>query len=434
VIVQDSLTGAYLMTKEDKPLSKSQFFDLSMKCLNHTSTHTLNRIRTITKVLCKKNKNIGPYNGKGLISLLLPEDFIYEQKNNAHPTEPIVKIYRGVLYEGAIDKNILGSCFNSIIQVLLKEYGKEIASDFVSNVQFITNGWLLIYGFSIGLEDCLVNSPNSVLHIQDKITKCYLEADGIAETTRNKGVKEVRVTAALNKAKDIGMKIAKESMKTTNNFLSTVISGSKGDFFNISQVTGLLGQQNLLGGRVIPTMNHGTRSLPHYPFEKLPTEIRYESEGFVENSFIKGLTPQQFFFHAMSGRENVCDTAMGTSRSGYTQRRIVKVDEDIQAKYDGTVRDTVGNVYQLAYGNEGFDPIETVQVDGKQQPCNISRMIDRLNLQHELEEEEDDDEKSEEERREILLKKLIKKTGRKQIYRKWSIDEISQRLEALEIE
>jgi DNA-directed RNA polymerase II subunit RPB1 len=37
-----------------------------------------------------------------------------------------------------------------------------------------------------------------------------------------------------------------------------------------------------------------------------------ESRGFVENSYLRGLTPQEFFFHAMGGREGLIDTAAGT--------------------------------------------------------------------------------------------------------------------------
>jgi hypothetical protein len=146
------------------------------------------------------------------------------------------------------------------------------------------------------LEDCLITSPENVIQIQDKISRCYVEADGIEATTYNKGIREVRITAALSKAKDVGMKIAKDSMSSNNNLLSTVLSGSKGDFFNIAQLTGLLGQQNLLGKRVQPTLNNGKRTLPHYPFGKLDKEVEYESRGFIRHSFIEGLNPQEFFF------------------------------------------------------------------------------------------------------------------------------------------
>jgi DNA-directed RNA polymerase beta' subunit len=153
----------------------------------------------------------------------------------------------------------------------------------------------------------MVNDPESIVKIKDKIKKCYTEAEAIQENTKNPIIREIRVTAALNKAKDVGMKLAKESMSKNNNLLSTVNSGSKGDFFNIAQLTGLLGQQNLLGQRVQPTLNNGKRTLPHYPFSRLPKKDEYESRGFVRHSFIHGLNPKEFFFHSMSGREGICD-------------------------------------------------------------------------------------------------------------------------------
>jgi DNA-directed RNA polymerase beta' subunit len=466
-IVQDSLLAAFLMTKENLQITKIQFFDISLSGeMNGKTLWCPDRINTIKKILTMKGKKPIVYNGRGLISLLLPPDFLYEKKNGAHPSEPIVKIFRGVMYEGALDKNILGTSHNSIIQTLHKEYGIEIVSEFISNIQFITNNWLLVNGFSVGLEDCLITSADNVVKIQDKISKCYVEAEGIIATTHNPGIREVRITAALSKAKDVGMKIAKDSMSSNNNLLSTVHSGSKGDFFNIAQLTGLLGQQNLLGQRVPPTLNHGKRTLPHYPFEKMEMEDEYESRGFIRHSFIEGLNPQEYFFHAMSGREGICDTAMGTAKSGYIQRRIIKVCEDIQVKYDGTVRDTTGNVYQMSYGDNGMDPSRTVKVGKTQMSCDISRMVDRLNLQHDIKKEDNDittpidlpikkvelpikkvelpikkvelPTKSlslnSKVSRVSLLRSIAKKTGKKNMYKGWSINELTQRLDALELE
>ena len=41
------------------------------------------------------------------------------------------------------------------------------------------------------------------------------------------------------------------------------------------------------------------RTLPHFAKD----DLGMESRGFVENSYLRGLTPQEFFFHAMGGRE-----------------------------------------------------------------------------------------------------------------------------------
>ena len=380
-IVQDSLLGAYRMTLGFEKITKGQFFNIVNKL--ELKEPMFERIKHINDVLKEKGKQTNCFNGKGLISMFLPKDLIYDRKNDANSDEPTVKIWRGVLYEGTFDKSILGSVHNSLIQIMNKEYGSEEASHFIDCIHFVTNEWNLVKLFTIGLNDCLISSEKKQEEIQDVIKKCYIEAEGIKSTTNHEGIRELRVNATLGKAKDIGLRIAKESFDSNNNFLSTVKSGSKGDFFNIAQITGLLGQQNLRGSRVPLFLNHGRRSLPHYPFENVSPEMEYESRGFIASSFINGLNPREFYFHAMSGREGISDTAMGTATSGYMQRRIIKLTEDIKVQYDNTIRDTSGHIYQLVYGESGFDPTCTVKVKGDQEMCDVSRMVAKLNMLHE---------------------------------------------------
>jgi DNA-directed RNA polymerase beta' subunit len=57
-----------------------------------------------------------------------------------------------------------------------------------------------------------------------------------------------------------------------------------------------------------------------------------ESRGFVENCFVRGLGPAEFFFHAQAGREGLIDTAVKTSDSGYIQRRLMKTMEDLHVE------------------------------------------------------------------------------------------------------
>ena len=60
--------------------------------------------------------------------------------------------------------------------------------------------------------------------------------------------------------------------------------------------------------------------------------------GNCENSFIDGLTPREFFYHAMGGREGLIDTAVKTKETGYSSRRLMKAMEDIVYAYDSTLR------------------------------------------------------------------------------------------------
>ena len=79
-----------------------------------------------------------------------------------------------------------------------------------------------------------------------------------------------------------------------------------------------------------------------------------ESKGFVENSYLAGLTPTEFFFHAMGGREGLIDTAVKTAETGYIQRRLVKAMESAMVKYDGTIRISNNNIIQFRYGEDGL--------------------------------------------------------------------------------
>ena len=378
VIAQDALLGAYKMTQGIQSITMEQFTNIACNLNFEREFSISKRIQDIRRIFKKFGKKSQCYHGKGIISLFLPPTLNYSYKNDNDPLEPIVKISEGVLYEGTLDKTLLGSSFVSLICIINKEYSPSEALFFIDCVQYCSNHWFTLKTFSIHLGDCLVSSESKTLEIKEVINKCFLEADVVQATTNHPAMRESRTNSSLNKARDVGLRLAKEALSINNNFISTVKSGSKGDYFNIAQITGLLGQQNLKGERMKKTLNNGIRSLPQYQY-KLSSEEEYESRGFISSSFIKGLNPKEFYFHAMSGREGICDTALGTATSGYMQRRIVKLMEDILVRYDNTVRDATGKLLESAFGGDMFDPVKTVRVNGSSQCCDVGRIIDRLN-------------------------------------------------------
>jgi DNA-directed RNA polymerase II subunit RPB1 len=160
---------------------------------------------------------------------------------------------------------------------------------------------------------------------------------------------ENKVSMALNSARDQAGTTTQRSLKDSNNAVTMAESGSKGSSINISQMTALVGQQ-IVEGKRIP-FGFKYRTLPHFTKDDYSPEAR----GFVENSYLRGLTPTEFFFHAMAGREGLIDTAVKTAETGYIQRRLVKALEDLSARYDGTVRNSLGDVIQFLYGEDGLD-------------------------------------------------------------------------------
>jgi DNA-directed RNA polymerase II subunit RPB1 len=154
-----------------------------------------------------------------------------------------------------------------------------------------------------------------------------------------------------------------KSLPKDNAIVQMVDSGSKGSAQNITQMVGTLGQQLIEGRRVQYTLQD--RTLPHF--------ARYddgvESRGFVQNSFVGGLMPAEFFFHAQAGREGLIDTAVKTSDTGYIQRRLMKTMEDQHVEHDGTVRNVTGSIVQFMYGEDGIDSISV-----ESQSCDLGAM------------------------------------------------------------
>jgi hypothetical protein len=99
------------------------------------------------------------------------------------------------------------------------------------------------------------------------------------------------------------------------------------------------------------------------------------AKGFVENSFYSGLTPTEFFFHTMAGREGLVDTAVKTAETGYMQRRLVKCLEDLCVQYDMTVRTCTNDIVQFLYGGDSLDP---AYMEGKDQPVDFQRVLSNV--------------------------------------------------------
>ena len=59
----------------------------------------------------------------------------------------------------------------------------------------------------------------------------------------------------------------------------------------------------------------------------------------------------------MGGREGLIHIVLNTSRTGYIQRHPVKDMEGIMVKYDGTVRNSLGDGIQFLYGEYGMDVV-----------------------------------------------------------------------------
>jgi DNA-directed RNA polymerase beta' subunit len=402
-ICQDALLGGYLATRgeykfingkkvlHDKvSIDVDTFNDCLMKINDWDMDYITNKFQHIKKVLKWKNMDDNIYNGHCLISMLFPDDFEYTFTPNN------IKITNGVMISGFLNKQNLSDSHSSIVHKLDKEYGAKVAVDFVSYFQFLMNHFLIERGFSIGLQDCILTDISADSKIKNELVKYFIEAQSIINTETDEYMKEQKINNCLNNATSVGQKISKESLDFDNSLNCMVLSGSKGSYVNIAQITGIIGQQNVDGKRI--PKNFGQRTLPHYysddekylslndnpSIEMKLLEQLFESRGFVTSSYIKGLNPKQLFFHAAGGREGVIDTAIKTAKSGYIQRKLVKKMEDLKVSYAGYVTNAKDNIVQFNYG-DNFDPSTSVKCsNGKLSFINIQNMCKKLNEKYEF--------------------------------------------------
>ena len=312
-----------------------------------------------------KEGNIKYWTGKQVITYILPEDINLEMNNSMGEEDTdivnYVKIISGILEQGTLDKGLFTKVSKGLIHTIYNDMGSERTKDFIDDLQKIVSYYLLIEGFSVGISDMIADKKTNN-KINKVISKKKEEIDEIMQDLHlnifenftgqnNNDYFESKVNGILNKTLSETGKIGLSSLDPSNRALNMINSGSKGKPTNIAQMVACLGQQNVDGKRIPYCFDN--RTLPHY----YKYDDSSEARGFVANSFISGQTPQEYFFHAMGGREGLIDTAVKTSATGYIQRKLMKAMEDLKVNHDYSVRTSSSIIVQFIYGGDGMDSI-----------------------------------------------------------------------------
>lgn len=348
-IFQDSLLGAYRFSRQDIEFSARDAMNLLMS------------FKKINTALIPDKQKIS--NFEVLSQIIPPLSLKYKKGKN------VVEIDNGTYISGQMDKGVLGDGSRGLLHRICNDFGNMESAAFVDNFQNIITEYMKSSAYSVGISDLIADQATND-KIAEVITNKKREVQSLIDQTHlgifenksgrsNQHEFETQVNDVLGKALNQAGRIGLQSLDEDNRFVIMVKAGSKGSDINISQMISCLGQQQVDGKRV--PYGFEDRTLPHYnKYDDSP-----QARGFVEHSFIGGLTPQELFFHAMGGRVGLIDTAVKTSQTGYIQRRLVKGLEDIKVEYDMTVRNNKQKIIQFAYGDNGFD---TVKVESQKLP------------------------------------------------------------------
>lgn len=307
-IVQDVALGVYLITNESVMISQKQYFNL------------MSRMSRFNGTIPKASLTSGnAFTGKQAMSMVIPENVNLTSPNNTYADDPnnkenTVIIQNGEIIQGVIDKNIYQQQSKGLVHTIYNENGFQETTHLFDDTQRLICDFLVYYGFSIGISDLVVSEQtmkkikedvdNAKKQVYSKISDIHNNRFENPSIYTDAEYFETEVNNMLNKTADQLAKIGLAQIKADNRMYAMVMSKSKGNKMNIVQVMSALGQQNVDGKRI--QYGYEDRTLPHFTkYDDGP-----ETRGFIENSFMTGLKPHEFFFHAMGGREGLIDTAV----------------------------------------------------------------------------------------------------------------------------
>ena len=389
-LIQDHISVSVWMCNRDTLFDRATYQQLIYNCLRPENGHIVGeRILTVPPAIIKPIprwtgkqvittilKNITPANHAPLV--LTSKSSTPADRWGKGSEEGTVHFKGGEFITGILDKSQIGPTGGGFIHSIHEVYGPTVAGKMLSILGRLLTKFLHIRAFTCGMDDLRL-TPKGEQVRKEKLEEAHrigLEVaakyvtlddqeprdtdpellkrleDVVRDDSKQAGLDMMMNKRSGQLSSDITLAclpsgLVKQFPK--NQMQNMTVSGAKGSAVNANLISCNLGQQ-VLEGRRVPVMVSG-KSLPCFrPFE---TDIR--AGGYVVNRFLTGIRPQEYYFHAMAGREGLIDTAVKTSRSGYLQRCLIKGMEGLKVEYDTSVRDSDGSMVQFLYGEDGLD-------------------------------------------------------------------------------
>ena len=320
--VQDCTLGLFLLSDPELQLDVDDFFQLVFSGDGLLHEHH-------------------PRTGLGAISVFLEPGFSFQGAG--------VHVISGIIQPGSSQNpaRMSKAAIHAILVATAMDYSPTVAMVLLGKWQLLACHYVTMRGFSITLDDCMLGGET------EEIVSSYIDSvvcqvnDSIAsDDDKNSALGTVLGNLAVISQRNVGEE---------NAIVAMVRSGAKGNSINLAQIRCAVGQQSVNGSRM-------SGNLPAFRKHNFSCE-RF---GFIRGSYFRGLSPTEFFHHAMSGREGIVDTAVKTAETGYLGRRLSKSFESVKVVHDSSVRSVCGAILQFAYGSDGYDPqfLERVSVNG----------------------------------------------------------------------
>ena len=388
-LIQDHISMGVWLTNKDTFFDREDYYQLLCSTLRPEREQTnSDKIQTVIPAMIKPRtlwtgkqvitsvlKNITPLSHPGLG--LRGKSQTSSDRWGDTSEEGDVIIQQGEMLCGILDKAHLGPSGGGFVHAVYEAYGHTIAGRLLSILGRLLTKFLHMRAFTCGMDDLQLTrsgdqTRSETLQQADtiglEVALKYVTLENLPDTdskelrtrlqdvlrddSKQAGLDNVYNARTSRFSSDITSACLPTGLVKSfpsNQMQAMTTSGAKGSPVNANFISCNLGQQ-VLEGRRVPVMISG-KTLPS--FQPFDTNIR--AGGYITDRFLTGVKPQEYYFHAMAGREGLIDTAVKTSRSGYLQRCLIKGMEGLKSEYDTTVRDSDGSLVQFLYGEDGLD-------------------------------------------------------------------------------
>ncbi|KAL5334658.1 hypothetical protein BJX70DRAFT_377559 [Aspergillus crustosus] len=398
-LIQDHISMGTWFTCRDSFFEREDYHELLYSCLRPESGHIVSekiqfvdpaivrpkRLWTGKQVITTILKNIMPPERAGL-NLQSKSSTPGDRWGKGNEEDKVI-FKDGELLCGILDKKQIGPTAGGLIDSIHEVYGHAVAGKLISILGRLLTRFLNMRAFTCGIDDLRLTDEGNRLRkeklaegpkIGREVALKYVTLDQtkvpdedaelrrrLEEVIRDDDKQSGLDSVSNARSAQLSTEITKACLPAGlakpfpwNQMQSMTITGAKGSAVNANLISCNLGQQ-VLEGRRVPVMISG---------KTLPSFRAYDTNpmagGYVYGRFLTGIKPQEYYFHAMAGREGLIDTAVKTSRSGYLQRCLIKGMEGLRAEYDSSVRETSdGSIVQFLYGEDGLDITKQVHLN-----------------------------------------------------------------------
>jgi DNA-directed RNA polymerase subunit A' len=366
ILDEDGVTGCYTLTHKKTEFTKEQAMQIFQKM-------------GITQL--PKPDRGKKYSGKNIFSQLLPQDLNLRYKSKTGKTlekiipgykcEPkdkhdaYVEIKNGQLISGVIDEASLGEGKGKLVTELAKNYPSHTITNFYDSLSKIVSELIYKKGLTVGLDEFEPTKEVKMIRTKaiseevqetEKLMKEYKDKtlEIIPGRTLDESFEQKMMIIGARVKQKVENQIMKETVQQLlseeipYNSKIMIMSGSRGNATNLTNIIGLWGQSNVREGR--PKKGFQDRLIS----ANKRKDLGFKAGGFNESNFIDGMNAYEYFYHAMGGRQGEVDTGVSTKVSGYLYRRFANALKDLVVKNDLSVRTSDNKIIQYLSGEDGI--------------------------------------------------------------------------------